>query len=117
MVKKQTDNPLTGGESGHCLAVSDRFQLINANGTAKNYFQPTDSIQARNGVLDADSSRLVLTAENKIRKGKAIFFLNNVKKCLVFLYYSTFYIAGIIMDIQAENKKEFGIPKSAMAIF
>ena len=52
MVRKQTDNPLTGGESGRCLAVSDRFQLINANGMAKNYFQPTNSIQARNGVLD-----------------------------------------------------------------
>ena len=38
MVKKQTDNPLTGGESGRCLAVSDRFQLINANGTAKELF-------------------------------------------------------------------------------
>ncbi|EGM51007.1 hypothetical protein LRU_01319 [Ligilactobacillus ruminis SPM0211] len=25
IAKKQTDNPLTGGESGRCLAVSDRF--------------------------------------------------------------------------------------------
>ena len=46
-----------------------------------------------------------LTAENKIRKGKAIFFLNNVKKCLVFLYYSTFYIAAKkITDLQNTNK-------------
>ena len=46
-----------------------------------------------------------LTAENKIRKGKAIFFLNNVKKCLVFLSYSTFYIAvKKITDFQNTNK-------------
>jgi len=46
-----------------------------------------------------------LTAANKIRKGKAIFFLNNVKKCLVFLYYSTFYIAAKkITDFQNTNK-------------
>ena len=66
----------------------------NANGTAENYFSPTDSIQARNGVLDVDSSRLVLTAANKIRKGKAIFFLNNVGKRFTIPYYSAFYIAG-----------------------
>ena len=46
-----------------------------------------------------------LTAANKIRKGKAIFFLNNVKKYLVFLYYSTFYIvAKKITDFQNTNK-------------
>ena len=47
----------------------------------------------------------MLTATNEIRKGKAIFFLNNVKKCLVFLYYSTFYIAAKkITDFQNTNK-------------
>ena len=46
-----------------------------------------------------------LTVANKIRKGKAIFFLNNVKKCLVFLYYSTSYIvAKKITDFQNTNK-------------
>ena len=46
-----------------------------------------------------------LTAANKIRKGKAIFFLNNVEKCFVFLYYSTFYIAAKkIIDFQNTNK-------------
>ena len=35
----------------------------------------------------------MLTAENKIRKGKAIFFLNNVGKRYTIPYYSTFYIA------------------------
>ena len=46
-----------------------------------------------------------LTAANKIRKGKAIFFLNNVKKCLMFLYCSTFYIAAKkITDFQNTNK-------------
>lgn len=37
---------------------------------------------------------LVLTVVNKIKKGKAIFFLNNIEKCFAFLYYSIFYIAA-----------------------
>jgi hypothetical protein len=35
-----------------------------------------------------------LTAANKIRKGKAIFFLNNTGKSFTIPYYSIFYIAG-----------------------
>ena len=40
-----------------------------------------------------DMRILVLTAANKIRKGKAIFFLNNVGNRFTIPYYSIFYIA------------------------
>ena len=53
--------------------------------------------------------RLVLTAANKIRKGKAIFFLNNVGNRFTIPYYSIFYIADesfhVLHDINLNIKQ------------
>ena len=51
-------------------------------------FYPSTQRRSRCGFV-----KLVLTAANKIRKGKAIFFLNNVGNRFTIPYYSIFYIA------------------------
>lgn len=52
-----------------------------------------------------DMGILVLTIANKIRKGKTIFFLNNIEKCFTFLYYSIFYIAAKNVFRNWQNQK------------